>query len=207
MEIEQIFNNIKFKLNPEEDYRKAYLFRLKKGLFKLINLDRKFLFDNCIIKKEFENIKLKNILLKIDSMSTYAIGHIVNQICRKLSDDQIYLNIGCWKGFTLVSGMIDTNCKVIGVDNFARYGVIERDRNYTFVQGDLTDPIFVDEIMEGIDGVVQAAALIYGVGGFHKYPADILAKDVVLHQNILCLHMLYLSKVLKLLRQKVLRKY
>ena len=39
--------------------------------------------------------------------------------------------------------------------------------------------------MKNIDGVVQAAALIYGVGGFHKYPADILSKDIVLHQNIL----------------------
>lgn len=75
--------------------------------------------------------------------------------------------------------------EVVGVDNFARYGVIERERNYKFVQGDLTDMGFVDEIMEGIDGVIQAAALIYGVGGFHKYPADILSKDVVLHQNIL----------------------
>ena len=121
MEIENIFNNIKFKLNPEEDYRKAYLFRLKKGLFKLISLERKFLFNNCIINNEFENIKLKNILLKIDSMSTYAIGHIVNQLCKKLSENQIYLNIGCWKGFTLVSGMIDTNCKVIGVDNFSQF--------------------------------------------------------------------------------------
>ena len=66
--------------------------------------------SKIISMKEIENKlgknKLKNILLKIDSMSTYAIGHIVNQICRKLSDDQIYLNIGCWKGFTLVSGMI-----------------------------------------------------------------------------------------------------
>lgn len=85
----------------------------------------------------------------------------------------------------VIPHLIRCGHEVIGVDNFARYGVIERDRNYTFVQGDLTDPIFVDEIMEGIDGVVQAAALIYGVGGFHKYPADILAKDVVLHQNIL----------------------
>lgn len=75
--------------------------------------------------------------------------------------------------------------EVVGVDNFARYGVIERERNYKFVQGDLTDMGFVDEIMEGIEGVIQAAALIYGVGGFHKYPADILSKDVVLHQNIL----------------------
>ena len=54
-------------------------------------------------------------------MSTYAIGHIVNQVCKKLSNDQIYLNIGCWKGFTLVSGMVDTNCKVIGVDNFSQF--------------------------------------------------------------------------------------
>ena len=75
--------------------------------------------------------------------------------------------------------------EVIGVDNFARYGEIERKRNYKFIKGDLTDPEFVDSIMGGIDGVVQAAALIYGVGGFNKYPADILSKDIVLHQNIL----------------------
>ncbi len=75
--------------------------------------------------------------------------------------------------------------EVVGVDNFARYGEIERERAYEFVRGDLTDPSFVDSIMSGIDGVVQAAALIYGVGGFHKYPADILSKDIVLHQNIL----------------------
>ena len=75
--------------------------------------------------------------------------------------------------------------EVVGVDNFARYGVIERERKYDFIQGDLTVKDFVDRIMQGVDGVIQAAALIYGVGGFHKYPADILAKDIVLHQNIL----------------------
>ena len=75
--------------------------------------------------------------------------------------------------------------EVVGVDNFARYGEIERERAYEFVRGDLTDPAFVDSIMAGVDGVIQAAALIYGVGGFHKYPADILSKDIVLHQNIL----------------------
>ncbi len=74
---------------------------------------------------------------------------------------------------------------ITGVDNFARYGKIDRDRNYKFIKGDLTDKKFVDYIMKDIDGVVQAAALIYGVGGFHKYPADILSKDIVLHQNIL----------------------
>ena len=75
--------------------------------------------------------------------------------------------------------------EVVGVDNFARYGEISRERSYEFIQGDLTNKEFVNDIMINIDGVVQAAALIYGVGGFHKYPADILSKDIVLHQNIL----------------------
>ena len=75
--------------------------------------------------------------------------------------------------------------EVIGVDNFARYGEIDRKRDYQFIRGDLTDADFCDSLMTGVEGVVQAAALIYGVGGFHKYPADILAKDVTLMQNIL----------------------
>lgn len=85
----------------------------------------------------------------------------------------------------VIPHLIKAGHEVIGVDNFARYGVIERKRNYKFIRGDLTDKEFVDKIMKNIDGVIQAAALIYGVGGFHKYPADILAKDIVLHQNIL----------------------
>ena len=121
MNIESIFNKIDFNIKPDDDYRRAYLFRLKKGLCKLINLDRKFTFSNCILDKEIENLNLKNALLKIDSMSTYAIGHLVNQICQHLNENQIYLNIGCWKGFTLISGMIDTSCEVIGVDNFSQF--------------------------------------------------------------------------------------
>lgn len=81
--------------------------------------------------------------------------------------------------------LLEQGHEVRGIDNFARYGTIERERNYEFIRGDLTDAAFVDEIVQGVDSVMQAAALIYGVGGFHRYPADILSKDIVLHQNIL----------------------
>ena len=81
--------------------------------------------------------------------------------------------------------LINNGHTVIGVDNFARYGEIDRDRDYEFVRGDLTDGDVVDNVTVGVDGIIQAAALIYGVGGFHKYPADILSKDILLHQNIL----------------------
>jgi UDP-glucose 4-epimerase len=75
--------------------------------------------------------------------------------------------------------------EVVGVDNFFRYGVIERDRSYELRTGDLTDPGFAASCVAGTDAVIQAAARIFGVGGFHQYPADILSHDVTLHQNVL----------------------
>ncbi len=81
--------------------------------------------------------------------------------------------------------LLEKGYAVRGIDNFARYGEIERERSYEFIRGDLTDMSFVEEITKNVDAVIQAAALIYGVGGFHKYPADILSKDIVLHQNVL----------------------
>ena len=74
---------------------------------------------------------------------------------------------------------------IIGVDNMARYGHVHRERGYDFVCGDLADAEFCDDVVRGVDGVVQAAAQIYGVGGFHACGADILADDVALHRNIL----------------------
>ena len=81
--------------------------------------------------------------------------------------------------------LLEKGHEVVGADNFARYGEIERERNYEFIRGDLTDADFVDSVVRDVDAVIQAAALIYGVGGFNKYPADILAKDINLHQNIM----------------------
>lgn len=81
--------------------------------------------------------------------------------------------------------LIEQGHEVRGVDNFHRYGEIKRQRDYEFIKGDLTDIDVVKNAMEGVDGVIQAAARIYGVGGFHKYAADILSFDVLLHRNIL----------------------
>ena len=81
--------------------------------------------------------------------------------------------------------LIEEGYEVVGVDNFSRYGQIDRKRNYKFFQCDLTDQKAVEEVCKDVDAVIQAAAQIYGVRGFHKYPADILSKDVRLHQNLL----------------------
>ena len=122
MDINNIFEQLNFKVKPDDDYRKSYLFRIAKSFYKIYGKEREYIFDNCKISKNYENLSLKNALLKIESMSTYAMGHLINQICKNLSSNQLYLNIGCWKGFSLIAGMIDTSCKVIGVDNFSQFG-------------------------------------------------------------------------------------
>ena len=75
--------------------------------------------------------------------------------------------------------------EVTGVDNFFRYGRDDKKRDYEFVEGDLTNEALVRDLLRDKDVVLQAAARIFGVKGFHKYPADILSRDVVLHQHIM----------------------
>ena len=121
MDIQGIFNQLNFNIKPQDNYREKYYYRFNKFVYKIIGKERLYTFNNCKISKKFENLVLKKALLEIDSMSTYAIGHLINQICCNLSSDQTYLNIGCWKGFSLVAGMIGTSCQVIGVDNFSEF--------------------------------------------------------------------------------------
>jgi UDP-glucose 4-epimerase len=85
----------------------------------------------------------------------------------------------------VIPKLVESGHEVTGVDNFFRYGRSDRERDYEFVEGDLTDEALVRGVLRNKDVVIQAAARIFGVEGFHKYPADILNRDVVLHQHIL----------------------
>jgi len=122
MNIDDIFENIDFKIKPNQNYRKEYIFRIKKIIYKILNKEKNFIFSNLIIKnKNKSDLILKKELMKIDSMSTYAIGHVINKICQKLNNDENYVNIGVWKGFSLIAGMLNTNCSVYGNDNFSQF--------------------------------------------------------------------------------------
>jgi UDP-glucose 4-epimerase len=76
---------------------------------------------------------------------------------------------------------------VIGIDNCARYGNQDRERDYTFLQGELCDFAWVDSVFERYKPtyVLHCAAKIYGVVGFHKYSADILAANATSTHSVL----------------------
>src|SRR5919199_542620 len=58
--------------------------------------------------------------------------------------------------------LIDAGHEVRGVDNFSRYGREAPPPGIEFLEGDLTDPAVVARALDGMDGVIQAAAQIYG---------------------------------------------
>lgn len=76
---------------------------------------------------------------------------------------------------------------IVGVDNLYRYGKLSEmaNRDYQFVKQDLTDRKATEDLCQGFDVVVLAAAKIYGVGGFNHYCGDIIADDTAIQGNIL----------------------
>ena len=118
--INEIISKIEFKVQPSQNIRKEFLFRIKKRFFKLINQEKKFINSitsfTDIDKVDQESI---NKISLIDTMSKISVGFIINQISKSLGDKGIYVNIGVWRGFSMFAGMINTSCEVHGVDNFS----------------------------------------------------------------------------------------
>lgn len=81
----------------------------------------------------------------------------------------------------LVEELLNHGHQVIGIDNFSKYGRIEKsydsNPNYTFVQGDVKDVALMKDLMSDVDQVVAAAAMIGGISYFHEYAYDLLAEN------------------------------
>ena len=118
--LNEILNKVYFKIEPNQNIRKEYIYRLKKRFFKIFTKEKWFIDSNTQFK-DIENSDLEVIkkLLLIDTMSRISVGFIINQICKNFSNKKTYLNIGVWRGFSMFAGMLNTKCEVHGVDNFS----------------------------------------------------------------------------------------
>lgn len=76
--------------------------------------------------------------------------------------------------------------KLVGMDNFFRHGKVDRFRDYEFVEGDLCDATWVNQLIAKYKPtyVLHCAAQIYGVKGFHLYSADIISNNLVSTANL-----------------------
>lgn len=81
----------------------------------------------------------------------------------------------------LVDELLKNGHKVVGIDNYSKYGYIEKSYdkhpNYTIVKGDVKDTKLMKELVEDCDQVVAIAAMIGGITYFHTYAYDLLAEN------------------------------
>jgi len=81
----------------------------------------------------------------------------------------------------LVQQLLDEGHEVIGIDNFSKYGRVERSYHrhplYRFVEGDARDAGLLRELAAGCDHFVACAARIGGISYFHEYAYDLLADN------------------------------
>ena len=114
-------NKIEFKYIKPNNSR-VFKYKIYKKIRKLFFKNDIFnLKKNKISKLDLDYLKKISLLKDYGHMSTPGVGIIINKICRNLKSNQIFLNIGAYKGFSTVSGMINTNCEVHSVDNFSEF--------------------------------------------------------------------------------------
>jgi UDP-glucose 4-epimerase len=84
-------------------------------------------------------------------------------------------------GGYVVQELLDRGHKVIGVDNFSKYGPVthayDTNPNYQLVQGDCQDLDLMTGVLEEADHFIAGAAMIGGISYFHTYAYDLLATN------------------------------
>lgn len=83
-------------------------------------------------------------------------------------------------GYT-VEELLNNGHEVVGVDNFSKYGKVEKSYdnhpNYTFIEGDAKDVELMKKAAEDVDVIVSGAAMIGGISYFHEFAYDLLAEN------------------------------
>ena len=84
-------------------------------------------------------------------------------------------------GGYIVKQLLDENYEVIGIDNFSKYGKVEREHssnnNFQLFEGDVKDSDLMYEIMDDCDYLIAGAAMIGGISYFHEFAYDLLSEN------------------------------
>ncbi|WP_277225129.1 NAD-dependent epimerase/dehydratase family protein [Mycolicibacterium hassiacum] len=84
-------------------------------------------------------------------------------------------------GGYLVEELLSRGYEVVGLDNFSKYGPVERsydsDPRFRLVEGDARDAELVYELLDGCDHFIAGAAMIGGISYFHAFAYDLLATN------------------------------
>jgi nucleoside-diphosphate-sugar epimerase len=80
-----------------------------------------------------------------------------------------------------VQELLSRGHEVVGLDNFSKYGKVERSYDphpgFTQVEGDAKDAELLATLLKGCDYFIAGAAMIGGITYFHTYAYDLIAEN------------------------------
>ncbi len=84
-------------------------------------------------------------------------------------------------GGYLVQELLDHGHEVVGLDNYSKYGKVEKSYdnhpNYRFTEGDAKDVELLKELISDCDQAMAIAAIIGGISMFHELAYELLAEN------------------------------
>jgi nucleoside-diphosphate-sugar epimerase len=84
-------------------------------------------------------------------------------------------------GGYVVDELLRHGWEVVGVDNYSKYGVVEKSYDthpaYTFVKMDVKETERLRELLADCDHLLAGAAMIGGISYFHEYAYDLIAEN------------------------------
>lgn len=84
-------------------------------------------------------------------------------------------------GGYLVEELLNNDHYVIGVDNYSKYGIVEKsydkNPNYKFIKGDVKNVNLLKRLLKECDHFITLAAKIGGISYFHELAYDLLAEN------------------------------
>ncbi|MFB5605888.1 MAG: NAD-dependent epimerase/dehydratase family protein [Nitrosarchaeum sp.] len=90
-------------------------------------------------------------------------------------------------GSYICNELLSNNYKVIGIDNYSKYGKVNRSHdknpNFRLIEGDCASEKLKEQFLTGnekdthFDFIIAGAAMIGGISYFHKYAYDLLATN------------------------------
>lgn len=118
MDHKEFMNGIGFRFLPPERKRPSGLRGLSLALRKVgVHIE----VMNTQLPEDQEHYRrVLSPVCRVPRMSTFAVAAIINRIVRSLPEDRCFVNVGCWNGFTFLSGMAgNPHKRCIGIDNFS----------------------------------------------------------------------------------------
>src|SRR5215813_14796822 len=84
-------------------------------------------------------------------------------------------------GGYLVSEFLEAGYDVVGLDNFSKYGQLQKsydaDKRFTFAHGDAKDVELLGSLLKDCDHFIASAAMIGGISYFHAFAYDLIAEN------------------------------